>query len=151
VNADTWATELGVLSAQAPRLITTGQPVEVGSSGGVTMHGIAASLAGGAVIGCLGGLSARVLGRGWAYAGSLLASATLGGLGGSLIDSLLGATLQAIYWCDTCEKETERRIHRCGTRTRNLRGWRWLGNDWVNFTASAIGGCLSVAIGGFLL
>ena len=51
VNADTWSTELGVLSPVPPRMITTGQKVERGTSGGVTLAGIFASLGGAALIG----------------------------------------------------------------------------------------------------
>jgi uncharacterized protein (TIGR00297 family) len=147
VNADTWATELGVLSPRPPRLITTGKRVEVGASGGVTWLGRAASSGGAALVGLLGGLGALILGQGWAAAGVLLLAATAGGLAGSLFDSLLGATLQAIYWCDACQKETEREVHRCGTDTRLLRGWSWLGNDLVNFLASIMGALVAAGIG----
>lgn len=46
--------------------------------------------------------------------------AATAGLVGSLFDSLLGASVQCIYWCDHCEKETERPLHSCGMRTRPL-------------------------------
>jgi len=151
VNADTWATELGVLSSRPPRLITTGRRVEVGASGGVTWLGTGASLGGALFIGLLGGLGLLVLRQGWAPAGTLLLAATVGGLAGSLFDSLLGATAQAIYWCDACGKETERQVHRCGTETRLLRGWRWLGNDMVNLLASAVGALVAAEIGWGLL
>ena len=151
VNADTWATELGVLSLRPPRLITTGRRVEVGASGGVTWLGVGASLVGALLIGLIGGLEALVLRQGWAVAGTLLLAATAGGLAGSSFDSLLGATVQAIYWCDACGKETERKIHRCGTTTRLLRGWRWLGNDLVNFIASTVGTLVAAGIGWVLL
>ena len=151
VNADTWATELGVLNPRPPRLITTGQRVEVGTSGGVTWLGTAASLGGALFIGILGGLGSVVLRQGWTSAGVLLLAATAGGLVGSLFDSVLGATIQAIYWCDTCQKETERQVHRCGTETRLSRGWRWLGNDLVNLFASAVGALVAVGIGWALL
>ena len=151
VNADTWATELGVLNPRPPRLITTGQRVEVGTSGGVTWLGTAASLGGALLIGILGGLGSLVLRQGWTSAGVLLLAATAGGLVGSLFDSVLGATIQAIYWCDTCQKETERQVHRCGTGTRLSRGWRWLGNDLVNLFASAVGALVAVGIGWVLL
>ena len=146
VNADTWATELGVLSSRPPRLITTGRQVEVGASGGVTWLGTAASLGGAAFIGLLGGLGALILGQGWAAAGVLLLAAVAGGLAGSLFDSFLGATVQAIYWCDACQKETERKMHRCGTRTSLLRGWPWLGNDLVNFFASVLGALVAAGV-----
>ena len=151
VNADTWATELGVLSPHPPRLITTSRSVEVGTSGGVTWLGSAASLGGALTIGLFGGLGLLILRQGWASAGALLLAATAGGAAGSAFDSLLGATVQAIYWCDTCGKETERRVHRCGTETRLLRGWRWLGNDVVNFIASAVGALVAAGIGWALL
>ena len=137
VNADTWATELGVLSVSPPRAITTGRRVEVGASGGVTWLGTGSSLAGALLVGLTGGLG--LMGQGWPAAGALLLAATAGGLVGSLVDSLLGATVQAIYWCETCQKETERVIHRCGARTRQLRGYLWLGNDLVNLLASIAG------------
>jgi len=151
VNADTWATELGVLSSHPPRLITTGRQVEVGASGGVTWLGAAASLGGAAFIGLLGGLGVLILGQGWAAAGVLLLAAVAGGMAGSLFDSFLGATVQAIYWCGACQKETERKMHRCGTRTSLLRGWPWLGNDLVNFFASVLGALVAVGIGWALL
>jgi uncharacterized protein (TIGR00297 family) len=151
VNADTWATELGVLSSHPPRLITTGRQVEVGASGGVTWLGTAASLGGAAFIGLLGGLGVLILGQGWAAAGVLLLAAVTGGLAGSLFDSFLGATVQAIYWCDACQKETERKVHRCGTQTCLLRGWPWLGNDLVNFFASVLGALVAAGIGWVLL
>ncbi len=150
VNADTWATELGVLSPHLPRLITTGRRVEVGASGGVTWLGTAASLGGALFIGLLGGLGLLALRQGGPTAGALLLAATLGGLSGSLCDSLLGATVQAIYWCDACQKETERQVHRCSAQTRLLRGWRWLGNDMVNFIASVLGALVAAGIGWLL-
>jgi uncharacterized protein (TIGR00297 family) len=141
VTADTWATELGTLARRPPRLITTGQQVEVGSSGGVSPMGTAASAIGGLTVGLLAGL----LIPGLSTTGAALMG-TLGGLAGSLIDSLLGASIQQIYYCDQCQKETERIIHKCGHDTRPLRGWSWLNNDLVNLLASAGGGVVALVI-----
>jgi uncharacterized membrane protein len=80
-------------------------------------------------------------GNGWQVnAVSYPLLAVIGGVTGSIFDSLLGAAVQGIYFCDYCEKQTERRIHRCGQPTRLVRGWEWLNNDVVNLAASAIGG-----------
>lgn len=141
VTADTWATELGTLARRPPRLITTGRPVEVGTSGGVSPLGTLVSLAGGAII----GLAAALLANAIQPATAVLAGA-IGGLVGSLFDSLLGATVQQIYYCDVCQKETERKIHKCGHETRPLRGWSWLNNDLVNLLASFVGGLMALAV-----
>jgi uncharacterized protein (TIGR00297 family) len=145
VNADTWATELGVLAKSAPRSIATGRVVAVGTSGGVTVFGTSVAFLGALTIGAL----AFVL---VVSAGSVpvpfLLPLLLGvaGLLGSLVDSLLGATVQAIYYCDYDQKETESATHRCGRRTRLIRGWRWLDNDGVNFLTSVTGSALATLL-----
>lgn len=147
VNADTWATELGTLSRTAPRMITTWKKVEKGTSGGISLAGTLAALAGGAIIGGAAALFPASAGDG-SRAWLLPVGVALAGLAGSLFDSLLGATFQAIYHCPTCQKETERHpTHTCGTPTRLLRGLPWLNNDGVNFAASLIGALLAVLIG----
>jgi len=51
VNADTWATELGVLNPTPPRMITDlRKRVEKGTSGGISLWGTLASLLGSSVI-----------------------------------------------------------------------------------------------------
>ncbi len=152
VTADTWATELGTLSKAAPRLITSGRVVEVGTSGGVSPLGTGVSLVGGLLIGLTAGLLAPVAGLlPWSALPIVALIGALSGAAGSLIDSLMGATVQQIYYCDTCQKETERKVHRCGTTTRPLRGWSWMNNDLVNLIASLGGGLAAALLGSWLL
>ncbi|KPV46561.1 hypothetical protein SE17_43200, partial [Kouleothrix aurantiaca] len=106
VTADTWATELGVLSPTPPRMITSGRRVAPGTSGGVTALGLGASLAGALLLGLCLVLLYRLEHGVWAFL--LLPAALLGGMVGSLADSLLGATLPAIYRTAS-GNETERR------------------------------------------
>jgi len=147
VTADTWATELGTLSKGAPRLITSGRAVEIGTSGGVSPLGTGVSFAGGLLIGLTAGLLAPLAGLlPWSAALPVALIGALSGAAGSLIDSLLGATIQQIYYCDTCTKETERKLHRCGTTTRPLRGWAWMNNDLVNLISSLGGGIAAAGL-----
>ncbi|CAI8590376.1 unnamed protein product [Vicia faba] len=50
-NGDTWSLEIGVLSDDRPRLITTFKHVRKGTNGGVTKTGLLAAAGGGSVIG----------------------------------------------------------------------------------------------------
>ncbi len=152
VTADTWATELGTLSKAAPRLITSGRVVEVGTSGGVSGLGTGVSLVGGLLIGLTAGLLGAVAGLiPWGAAAVVALIGALSGASGALLDSLMGATVQQIYYCDTCGKETERKRHRCGTDTRPLRGWGLMNNDLVNLLSSLGGGLVAVGLGSWLL
>lgn len=151
VNGDTWATELGVLSPEWPRLITTGRRVEVGTSGAITRRGTLAALAGGGFIAiCAFGLiqvaSLVTAGRWRLSDWFVLPVVSVAGLIGTMFDSLLGATVQRIYFCQKCQKETERRQHRCGHTAVPLRGWRWLNNDGVNFVSSVAGSLAAVLL-----
>jgi uncharacterized protein (TIGR00297 family) len=141
-TADTWATELGVLSPVPPRLITNGKPVPPGTSGGITPLGT-----GMATLGALAlGMVHWILHPSRKAHTALPFIALVSGLAGSLFDSLLGATVQAMYYCPTCDKETERRIHTCGTRTKSLRGISWMNNDVVNFLATLFGALMAIGM-----
>lgn len=152
-NADTWATELGVLSALPPRRITNLRVVVVpGTSGGVTRLGVLAALAGATFIG-IAYLVGRAIAGLWSAAPVPLASAaalaliaTFAGLAGSLIDSALGATVQAIYYDPARRKETEKRVAADGSPNQHVRGWKWLNNDWVNFFATLAGAGVAAAL-----
>lgn len=128
--ADTWATEIGVLWGNNPRLIYNLKPVPAGTSGGVTLSGFAAALLGAGFIG-VSGMFFPLAQTAWRSAGILVLIAGAGFFG-SLIDSLLGATLQAQYRCDICGKITESKIH-CQKPTRLVTGISRIDNDRVNF------------------
>ena len=147
VNADTWATELGVLNPTPPRMITNlRKRVEKGTSGGVSLFGTLASLLGSALIGILAAFlyPTELLGTDlW----SLALLITLSGLAASLFDSLLGATIQAMYYCPTDQKETEKHpLHTCGTKTIHTRGWAWLNNDLVNLACAMFGSLVALML-----
>jgi uncharacterized protein (TIGR00297 family) len=135
-SADTWATEIGTLSSRAPVSIVTFRPVQTGISGGVSALGIAASIAGALCVAVVA----------WFCRLAPLAAVATGGVAGSLIDSFLGATLQARRRCNTCAMECESATHRCGDQTAASGGISWLQNDAVNLCATICGALVAAAI-----
>lgn len=99
-NGDTWASELGsVWSSGDPWLITSFRRVPRGTNGGVSIPGLIASVLGGMAIGLayMGALLMACSTADLAIAPpqwKLIPVAGIGGLLGSLIDSLIGATFQ---------------------------------------------------------
>lgn len=135
--ADSWATEIGTLWRGQPRSVLTWRPLPPGSSGAVSLPGTIALVAGAVFVSAV----ARALG--WSPA--VTTAAALGGIGGAILDSLLGATVQLRRWCPTCGVVTERALHPCGSATERAGGLALIDNDAVNL-ACAIGGGLLAAL-----
>jgi uncharacterized protein (TIGR00297 family) len=138
--ADTWATEIGAFSPFAPRLITSGQRVPRGASGGITVLGTLGGVAGAALIAGLATvLQPRGMAPGLAHPRNLLALVTVAGVAGMLLDSVMGATVQGKYQCPECDARFERGNTVCHQPVRRIRGFRWLDNDAVNLAATLCG------------
>jgi uncharacterized protein (TIGR00297 family) len=129
--ADTWATELGMLSPAPPRLITTREVVPAGTSGGVSLVGAAAGLAGSAVV-------AAVAARGNTH---LSAAAVIAGMLAMFLDSLLGATVQGSYRQPDGSLSEE-----SGAGAVLARGSRWITNPVVNGIATLAGAVLAAVL-----
>jgi uncharacterized protein (TIGR00297 family) len=135
--ADTWATEVGVLSRAQPRAILGGAVVPAGTSGGVTVLGF-----GGSVSAAV--FTAMIV---WLvrWPSAAVVASLVGGVAGSVLDSVLGAALQERRRCPTCGIDTERRVHGCGTATVATGGISWMTNDAVNALSTAAGAVLGAA------
>ncbi|KAL7535588.1 hypothetical protein ACHAWF_005209, partial [Thalassiosira exigua] len=120
--ADTFASEIGKAYGKTTFLITTLKPVPRGTEGAVSLEGTLASV--------VGGLSLAVYARfavGLIPSAGGVAVATLAAFLATMVESLIGATLQ--------EKE----------------GFDWMTNEVVNFFNTLIGAAIAMLLGVFAL
>ena len=88
-NSDTWGTELGKMSNKNPIDIISGHETAPGTSGGITLIGTIGSILGSFVIG--------IVGHYFYVSLNLLLLVIISGFLSSIIDSILGSTVQARY------------------------------------------------------
>ena len=147
--ADTLASELGILSKTKPILIT--QPwktVPSGTNGGITPTGLFWSSFGGLII----GVSTIILDTisGISYSTTkmvqMLIFGLCCGLFGSLVDSLLGATLQQSYY-DEDTKLVYQEEDKKPKSAKLVTGYNILTNELVNVVSVAI----TTFVGGWIL
>lgn len=144
-TADTWGTEFGISFSSGARNIITFKKVPRGTSGGISLTGTFAALAGGTVIAVSGFAwyphALEVMKSSFAPVG-LVAGA---GIVGSLVDSYLGSAAQALYKCPVCDAITERR-HHCNSPAMKVQGFSWLTNDYVNVACTATGSFIAIVL-----
>ncbi len=138
-TADTWATEVGTAVGGVPRSLLGWRPVPPGTSGAISGAGTGAMLAGALFLGTVAMLT------------GLPSDETLpvvaGGIGGAVVDTVLGATMQERRWCPACRRSTERLLHDCGHVTEHRGGVARLNNDVVNLTSCLAGAAIALACG----
>ena len=144
-NADTLATEIGLLNPSDPRLITDlRRVVPPGTSGGISLFGELATLSGALVIGIVAGLLEMTGNPGWPFT-ILIGTTMIAGLVGCSVDSIIGATVQGIYKCSICNKITENRRH-CRAPSILLKGHKIIDNNIVNLIATISGASFAVLV-----
>jgi len=124
-NSDTWASEIGSMSKGRPVDVKSFKRVARGTSGAVSLLGTSAAAAGSLLVATGAFLLLHL------ELNELLFIFILG-FCGNIIDTFLGAFVQAGYQCPHCGLKTEKMIH-CGQNTRLIKGFSILNNDVVNF------------------
>lgn len=133
--ADTWATEAGTLSSGKVISIISLKAVEPGISGGISIVGTLALCAGSISTGLSAGFSGWNIPGPTLSIGYLFLICALAGIFGGLLDSVLGATVQAHYRCNNCQRLVESTAH-CGFKTNLIRGFKLINNDSVNLLSN---------------
>lgn len=139
--ADTWATSVGATSRTLPFHLMQLRRVPSGTSGAITWRGSVGGLLGALTVGAIVALATDL---------PLAGMVVIIGTAGMLIDSLIGAAAQGRFYCDTCQVETEQRVHRCGVSARTIGGLPWLDNDGVNALTTIFATASGLVAGTFL-
>ncbi|MCP5454872.1 MAG: DUF92 domain-containing protein [Thermotogae bacterium] len=131
-NSDTWASEIGVLSKSDPISVISFKRVPRGISGGISVLGLISSFLGSVFISAV----FAILFHGESRVFLISFISITGGFLGSLVDSILGASLQAKY-ISASDKITEKRFS--DGKENNLKsGLAFINNNAVNLISSAV-------------
>ncbi len=128
--SDSVASDVGRLSGKPPRDILTLKRIDAGISGGVSFLGLVSAL--------LASFMAVAIGYAfgvmdlWHY---LILSALA--FGGTIIDSLLGSSIQVLYKCPVCNMFTENKTH-CDSDAVKVKGLTLIDNSTVNLLSGVI-------------
>lgn len=140
--SDTFAGDIGVLSKANPISIINGRKMKRGLSGAVSALGNIAGLLGALFIAlCWMSNFLPLTGKSFAYASIVAAS----GFFGCLMDSVLGATVQAHYYDAKRDRLTEHPTAG-GKKLPLERGVRWINNDVVNLMSNVIATMLGASL-----
>ncbi|KAK9235440.1 integral membrane protein DUF92-domain-containing protein [Lipomyces kononenkoae] len=147
VTADTWSSELGILSKRPPILITTLRKCPPGTNGGVSQTGLTAALGGGATIGLIAAIFSPFC-HTWSIAArlKLIVAITVAGFLGSIADSILGAVLQQSVVNDRgkiIEVEGGKKLDLKG---KVVSGTNVLSNNQVNLVMATLTTVFSMAL-----
>ena len=147
-TADVWATEIGLLSKDKPRLLTSKIPVPPGTPGAISTLGLVASLGGGWLIGLVGLLTSSLpmlasqqywpQDRLW-----LPLAATIGGFVGMLVDSILAQTAQAMYYCNICKRFSQQETDSEGHPAEYVRGIGWITDETIDLISTIVGALIT--------
>lgn len=138
-NGDTWASEFGTVCGNSePFLITTRERVPKGTNGGVSWIGLLVSLFGGLVVGLanyvailytVDTVALQLAAPQW----PIIITGGVGGLAGSILDSILGATLQY-----SGIDENGKVVERPGKGVKHISGRQIFDNHSVNLLSSIV-------------
>ncbi|MEE8409547.1 MAG: DUF92 domain-containing protein, partial [Myxococcota bacterium] len=146
-SADTWASSFGEYAQADPiRSLPLLRNVPKGLSGGVTLTGSVAALVGSALVAAFAFLCVDCVdfvdgADPWLVFGLVALSGWLG----AVVDSILGTTVQAVYDCPKCSRQTEAPQH-CGEATTLVKGLAKINNDVVNLLSGTVGGLIAAAL-----
>jgi uncharacterized protein (TIGR00297 family) len=133
-TSDTWASEIGSLSFETPWTLIKRTSIQPGLSGGVTWLGLGASFMGSMFISLIS-LPVLISLQGWSIITLMLfVLFTVAGVGGSLVDSILGELFQAKF--ETTSHELVEIMHHSSDVLVN--GVAWMDNHMVNFLSNII-------------
>lgn len=136
-TADTWASEVGVLSKSKPINILNFKPLEKGMSGGISILGTTFAFLGASFISFIYFIASVITYRDIKQSLIYSILCLVIGFIGSIVDSILGASVQAQYYCEDLKTITEKKEYK-GKPNKLIKGIAFINNDMVNLNSNLI-------------